>query len=487
MIKKINRLSAVILIAATTFFGCGGTAADSLPNVPAGDKSDTAADEVTEAETEARLSLPEADFEGKEIWFLCEAAEYSHFYDSELTGDVVDDAVYWRNSRVSENFNVKLKYDVKADSWRWSADLKKALVAGDGKYDIVTGVCSYVIPLALNGYYLDLNQFDQLSLDQPWYASDLNSGTEIAGKLMGVSGFFDIPSIARVHCTFYSGNLAEAFGITDLQQLVYDGKWTFDKMISIAEQVPADLDGDGVWGDEDRYGITSEWDALDIDYTGTGFKFITTEADGSLTPTPYDEHVINANDMLYNLQQNSPMLYYSGYEKGHDHNIDNMVRVFAEDRALFFINGITYTSDARIREMGTYGLLPVPKFYEDQPEYGAFSSFFLSSIPVTAKDPDMSAVILEGLNIESYQTVYPAYFDIALSQKFINDDDSRNMLDIIYKHIRCDTSYIYNEHFGVDLALSIGLQKDYASWYAKNLSKFEKQLDKFEAKFAEIG
>ena len=479
-----KKILAVVFACLLPLYGCGNT------NQPVPAPSDTAQtqseDVETEAETEARLPLPEADFGGIDVWILGEAAEYSHFYESELSGDVVDDAVYWRNSRVSENFNVNLKYDLKADTWRWTSDLKKTLIAGDGKYDIVTGVCCYVIPLALNGYYLNLNDFSQLSLDQPWYAKHLNSGTEVAGKLMGVSGFYDIPSITRVHCTFFSANLAEAFGITNLYQLVYDGAWTFEKMISIAEQIPADLDGDGVWGDEDRYGITSKWDTLDIDYTGTGFKFITTEADGSLVPTPYDEHVINANDMLYNLQQNSPTLYYSGYEKGKDHNYDNMVRMFAEDRALFFLNGITYTSDARIREMGTYGLLPVPKFYDEQPEYGAFSSFFLSSIPITAKDPDMSATLIEGLNIESYQTVYPAYFDIALSQKFVNDDDSRNMLDIIYKHICCDTSYIYSDHFGDDLALSIGLQKDYASWYEKQRSKFEKKIEKFAAKFAEL-
>ena len=486
MNAKTSGLTAALLLAALIVSGCGGAAGEAAAEAPAENARETAAEAITEAETEARIPLPEYDFEGADIWILGECAEWSHFYESDLTGDVVDDAVYMRNSRVAEHYDINLKYDLKSDSWHWSTELRQMLLAGDGKYDIVTGVCCYVIPLALNGHYLNLNNFSQLSLDQPWYSQHLNAGIEIAGKMMGVAGSYDIPSLTRVQCTYFSSNLAEAFGITDLYRLVYDGKWTFEKMISIAEQIPADLDGDGVWGDEDRYGITSKYDTLDIAYGGTGFQFIKTEKDGTLSLNPYDERLINANEMLYNLQNNSNTLYYSGYKKGGEHNYDNMIRMFAEDRALFLVETVTYTSDSRIREMGTYGLLPVPKFYDEQPEYGAFSSFFLTSIPVTAKDPDRSAAIIEALNIESYQTVYPAYFDIALSQKFVNDDDSRNMLDIIYKHLYCDTSYVYYEHFGTDFALSVGEQKDYASWYEKKLKQFQKKLDKIAAIFSEF-
>ena len=88
---KLKRIFAAMLFSAVLLVsGCG----DAAPNAPSGNIPETEAEIITEAETEARIPLPDYDFGGEDIWILGEAAEWSNFYDSELTGDVVDDAVY---------------------------------------------------------------------------------------------------------------------------------------------------------------------------------------------------------------------------------------------------------------------------------------------------------------------------------------------------------------------------------------------------------
>ena len=478
-------LSALLISAAACGSDPGsGAAAPSQTAAGGGETAETA----PETEPDITESLREADYGGTDFHILLEAVDYGPmFYTSELTGDVVDDAVYTRTQNVNEMYNINIVYTANADSWYFSTEVKNMIFAGDGMYDLVSGVSLYLMPSALQGYYLDLKNSDIIQFDQPWYFKHLNSSIELGGKLLAVSGFYDMPTLSRVHCTYFSSKLAEDFAVENLYQLVKDGSWTFDKMISIAQPVAADIDGDGAMKYEtDRYGITSQWDVLDISYAGTGFSFLTSGEDGSISLTPINQDVVNANDMLYKLQKDSKDFYYSGYDKGGSHKYDEMIKVFTENRALFLINGVSYASDARLREMGTYGILPVPKFKAEQADYGAFTSMFLTAVPLTCADPEKSQTIIDALNCFSYRDVYPAYFTIALSQKFLNDDDSRAMLDIVYKNTYCDTTYIYAEHFATDLALSIGLQKDYMSWYEKNVKKTQKKCDEMTTILSEM-
>ncbi len=71
------------------------------------------------------------------------------------------------------------------------------------------------------------------------------------------------------------------------------------------------------------------------------------------------------------------------------------------------MNGIVKTQYPEMREMGTYGILPVPKFNDLQEEYGTFTSAFVSAIPIDTADYERSAIILEALQAESYNRFCP--------------------------------------------------------------------------------
>ncbi len=69
------------------------------------------------------------------------------------------------------------------------------------------------------------------------------------------------------------------------------------------------------------------------------------------------------------------------------------------------------------------------------------------------------------------------YYTIALSRIFMKDDDSRNMLDIIYKNVSCDPTYNNYIYFGFTYALSIGYHENYMSWYDSNLEIINQLID----------
>ncbi|MGM9626360.1 MAG: hypothetical protein ACI3XM_11715, partial [Eubacteriales bacterium] len=74
----------------------------------------TVSEEITTAENRIESSLLEKDFGGIEIHILSYAPFYSErdeFLYSDLTGDVIDDALFYRNLLTEQRLGVKLVYD----------------------------------------------------------------------------------------------------------------------------------------------------------------------------------------------------------------------------------------------------------------------------------------------------------------------------------------------------------------------------------------
>lgn len=467
--RVLLMLLAGLLTASSVSCGSGEGTVENETTAPV-----TEVQTETEAETELTDSLPERDFNGAEFRVWCDTWSYENFYDAELTGDVVGDAVFNRNKTVEERFNILLSYEYDATRWRDQKLIMNSVMAGSGAYDMVTGVGCYLTTPGINGCYFDLSDAEYLDIEKPWYAQYVLPNLYVGDVLLMVSGYFDMPSVARAQVTYYNTEMAEDFGIDGIYDMVFAGEWTFDAMLTMGESVAADLNGDGKWTEVDRYGITSQWDLLGLTYPTSGYSTMT-NVDGSLQLTGYDENLIAANDMLYNLLYNTDY-YYSGYTKGQAHNYENMLNVFLDKRALFFLNSVTYTSDELMREMGTYGILPIPKFRADQEHYGAHSSAFASAVPMDVPDFEMSTIVLEALECSSWKTVLPAYYDTALSKKFLNDEESVQILDLIFQNLCFDFTYAHHQFFGVDLALSVGLHENYVSWYTSQKSASEAKI-----------
>lgn len=479
--RHIAALLAFSLLTAS-LTACGdesgmesGNPSSSVPNSSAETETST----ETATETEISDNLPENNYNGRDVTVWGDVQAYKYFYNAELTGDVIDDAVYNRNMNVSDRFGVNLVYELgDSDAWRDNAMAKfsASVMANAQAYDIATGVSCYVSNGVIKGAFRNLNNYDYLDFSKPWWSEKINRELTVADRLYIASGLFEMPSVARTHVVFFSNALAEKYSVNNLYDIVREGNWTYDTMIGIAEQVLNDLDGNGVYDENDQYGLTSQWDILGLAYGASGHSF-TNRSEGNISFTEYDEALIEANDMLYNLMYNSDF-YYSGYTKGSASNYDNMVNIFTDNRAMFFMNYIAYATDGRLREMGDYGIIPTPKFSAEQAEYGAYSTCFVSGIPADASDSECSSIILEALAAESYKRVLPAYYDTALSKKYVHDKESVEMLDIIFSNTVCEFSYMFQGSWGADIALSVGLNPDYASWYEKKMRPYSKNLSK---------
>lgn len=108
-------------------------------------------------------------------------------------------------------------------------------------------------------------------------------------------------------------------------------------------------------------------------------------------------------------------------------------------------------------------------------------------IPLTIQNPDMVGATLEYLSWESENEVIPAFYDVTLSGKLARDEDTKNMLDILFDTIAYE---IGGNYFGFSngfnqLFYTVGnlvIQQnsaDFASFYAKNEQAAQSTIDKF--------
>ena len=475
-------LLALVLLAASCANGNTDTPDETAPT--SAEVPETAA---PPEETEISDNLPEITFDGADISVWGDFCIYEGLYEAELNGEVVNDAVAERNTAVSDRFDVKLTFDYKTGVWRPQTDLTSSVLAGAQAYDLASGVCCYISGSATAGCFRNLNKMEHIDLAKPWYMQFVNDNIPLGDKLVYAAGFFDMPSMVRTHVTFFSADLADQFGIENLYGVVREGGWTYDYMMKTSEAVFSDLDGNGTYDENDRYGITSQWDVIGFEYASTGYSFVTWNDDGSITATVPTEAVYEANELIYKLLYNCDY-YYSGYDMGGPHNYENMEKVFVENHALFFVNYVSYAQQDSFREMGSYGILPPPKYREDQERYGAVSSVFVTGIPIDAPDAERSQILLEALEHESWKRVRPAYYDVALSRKYVNDPESVEMLDITFDNLHCDFTYVYSQALGgSDLAISVGLHENYASWFKtqqkvtdKMIGKMIEKINKFD-------
>ena len=99
------------------------------------------------------------------------------------------------------------------------------------------------------------------------------------------------------------------------------------------------------------------------------------------------------------------------------------------------------------REMQTdFGILPLPKLKEEQAGYNTWSTYnsYVVSIPYTCANPERTSAIMEALFEESSYDLKNAYVEEALKYKTTRDDESIEMLDIIFANTLYDIGIVYN-------------------------------------------
>ncbi len=480
----MKRTISLALLLTLLLASCGGTTAETETTAQA----ETAIQETEIIETQPRDSLPaDLDFAGETVTLyvdkLCSLPEFH----SELTGDVVEDAVYYRNLTVEERLNVTLSF-VDAES-SWSDNLKSfcnpvsnSILAGDAAYDIVAGYGVSMGNLASDMLFQDLSATKYIDFTQPWWPDSLQTDLAVDGKLFFASGDISSNMVGTMFCVMFNKDLLDNYQIEYPYALVDEGKWTLDALFTLGQGVYQDLNANEKKDAQDLYGIMAQVTSIDNLYYSCGMNIVEQDAEAGMVVSPDF-----GSEKMADLVTKLCALFHDGEPVFCDEE-GVAFTVFQEQRALFTLSGLRYALQELRDADFTYGVVPTPKWDEAQDRHYTTIAYTgaLYSIPLDVKNPDLSSAVMEALAVEGYYTLSPAFFETAMKVKYASDDQASRMFDIMKESLSFDFGRVYSTGKfdsvpGKIREMVRNNRTNWASTYQGFIAKFEKQLADFVA------
>lgn len=439
---KKSRITAILLLSAILLSACGQSAGDDTETTSSDETS--SGEVVTEtSEPDIYADLPTGDYGGEKFTILNSTVGWAEYrIDSdEIDGDTMNDAVYERTRYVEDLLNVDIDVIEEKESWENVSYLANLVMAGDDSIDAsFIGAMKNVANIS-KGLYVDLNDVAGLDFSKPWWDSNSMKYYEIDNKLYMAHN----ETSANIHDTlwvgFFNKKIHEELGLEDIYSIVREGKWTIDKMKEFIEVGQSDLDGDGELGADDRWGLMT--------HNGSGFGFLHASDERGIDIKDGIPFVSPVDDRMFDtITRIRGVLDLKGTMTDDKHQAKfgyNCVNGFANGKSLLLIEVIGNAKTLRAMD-ADFGIIPFPKYDEAQEKYISYFSPATNafSIPKTVKDISRTAVVIENLSAYGYKTIRPAYYDVILHGKTIRDEESREMLDMIFGNIEGEMAYIYN-------------------------------------------
>lgn len=488
--RILAALTAVLTLLPLT--ACGETAPDAAATKA---QDDAAGAEVTTViETEPpEYTDPGLDYEGayfpaavyqweSNTWKL---GYYCEMYAEAENGDPINDAVYTRNREVEELLNVKFGV-VPILKMSSTDEITKPILAGENNfYFISANGTGMVNVLNNNGMLIDLAGIDTLDLSASWWDQASVAEFQIAGFQYAVTGDYNFYNKGAPITNFFSKKLVDDLNLDDPYQKVRDGKWTLDVMLDYARTAARDLNGDGVMtAEEDCWGLEGEHSTVREFVYGCGQRISDRDSDGNIVITINTQQTATVVEKFVPFMRDKNVCIYaqdygSKYASAY---FDLMLPRFTADCAMFYSNQLLVALD--LRDMNSdFGILPLPKFDESQTDYCGSTSYSwhtFTQVPVTNNDLDMTGEVLNALGYYSQQLITPAFIEQTVLTKTMRDDDSAEMMQLIFDSMTYDVAILFDWGGVKSLFGTLTSNNDtgFASAYAKIESKVEAGLAK---------
>lgn len=487
---KLMCLALALLMALACFAACGGDGDDTtLPGAIGGEEDETGRN------AEKDTVPTDLNFKGESVTFFVRNDRdlWKNEIDVEkTTNDTLYDAIYYRNATVEDRLGVEIKQIAQPGTYSvadaWNSTLRNAVLTKSGDFDTAAIFSSTGSALAVEGLYYNVLDIPYLDLDKPWWNQAIRDELTIFDTLYYLGGDLAVTQFAYGMCIFYNKDLLTELYQTqniNLYDIVNEGKWTIDYMNYLVSGAWIDENSDGVVSDGDTVGFkanaNSNDDAgLDCWIPAMGIK-LTTIVDSYPQITFYDEHTVEAFEKVKELYVTNSGTFNTKGEAATETG-------FGIGNQLFTMN--TLHNGSGLRNMqDDYGVLPVPKFDEEQDDYYTNFQNMASLIVVlsTCQETEKVGATLELMAAESYKQVTPAYFEICLKGKYSDAPEDAEMYDRILGSLVYDFGFCYStkslEGIG---SLFRDLTKDVAQLYEENKIKYNTALEELIDKLDEI-
>ena len=439
--KLLILLILTVLFLLTMIISCGDSGnssnSDANPDNKSNDSPDSGADSDTEA---AKEYVYPTDMKGGGRDFKIAAPETTWFFytdivHGEMTGEGLDDAIYTRNRFIEDKFDIEFKATY-VDIESFNAQLRKLVAAGDDVYD--AAFCpmfrgtNFASMISENIFY-NLRDIHTLNLEEQWWNQMIIKEASLGrgDKLFFAANDVDIMTLQCLEAVFFNQDMMENLGLELPYNKVREGKWTFDEFNKYQKD-GANLNGDTDfrWDKSGNavYGFISYDNSVNALLDGSGERYVAVDSDGTPRLAVENERFINVlrkiesmlavTDGTYLFANSMPDFHYEP--------------IFMNGRSMMTMGELKAADVFREMEP-TFGILPIPKYDENQEKYYSQHIFAtpMTVIPSTNQTPDFAGAVLDAMAYVSNRDVTPVLFDVSVSQKQLRNEESIEMLGLI--------------------------------------------------------
>ena len=455
--NKMKKL-LVCLLAAMLVFGfaaCGSS-----------EKADGSSAGTNQFGSEDPMDIPVEvkDLGGRVINVLCynfgEGSSSILGYTGEIMYDEenpssVDEAKKIVVDKIESLYNVEINGEFNPIGQYNNSIIKNQVTSDLHYYDIVFDALTSASAMTAENLQVDLTTISTIDLSQPWWDQNAVKDLSIGGKLFFVCGDINTFDDQGTFCVLFNKTLKTTLGIEeDFYQLVRDNKWTMDKFEEICkDNVTFDSTGDGILDEHDTWALGTERYNLYIQLIGAGvhvsgkdendIPYLVLDREPEETYTVLGDLIdFYSNDNIVMVADTSKYL-----NKGYTNVWEATVhKAFVEGRELFYMCGLFNAASFRVMD-SEFGILPIPKYNEAQDRYYhtvQSGHNTVMHIPTTTPDLEDLGLVITALAKESKRYVTPAYYDVQLKYRDSRDDESGEMLDLIFASRTFDIADAYN-------------------------------------------
>lgn len=447
---------------------------------------------ATAAGTEKEMpDLPERDFEGREFMFYVmgknrNVNNYSvEIYSEAQNGDIINDAVFTRNADLEERYNFIIS-ETASDDGNMTGVASKNIAAGDDVFQVLMFNLTDATVLVNSGSLADLMNVEYIDLSRPWWDTGMAENLSVDGKLYCAMGDINIMDNNATWAVFFNKKIIDDYKLDLPYTYVNSNNWTYETYLGLARAAADDLDGNGTMDVTDRWGTVGSYENTFFMFMSTGERLTGKDSDDMPYLIPPTDRTYSAIESVFSVQLDTDIstLHADPYISKYDNVWSDLLRKnFKNDLALFYVAGLlTYTL---MRDMESeYGMVPLPKHSADQDSYYTTlnrNNASSACIPISNKDAASTGFVLEAMAAESATTLTPAYFNVALERKYMRDEESRTMLEIILSSRVFDLASLYDWGgiYGMFASMTSAKNTDYASRYASVEQPAAAAIEKF--------
>ena len=447
-LKFISIILAIIMMLSA-FAACAETVGgeESAPTTTAPQNAVVTTSELPPEETIVGDDLPELDFGGEDIVILGRNRDWviDEIAVEDENGTIINDAVYRRNTLVSERLGIDIVYQgvgstTATDNYAVRDALRLYIDSGAEEVDLVSNAAYVAASTQAEGLYRSLTDVENLNLSKPYWSQGLNTAMDVAGSQYLCSGAVFLSYYRFIFVTFFNIDMFNDAGIELLYDTVDKGEWTLEKQSVLAKQLYKDGNGNGSSDEGDVFGFMGNHDMIGVDGYWASFELpiLTRNEDGYYKYDLDLERTAKAIEAINDFFWNNEGVMRVPYKSG-DTEQDEIAQRFAnEEAAMVTLRLIECEND--LVGMTNYGIVPLPKLDENQQInrsaiHDSFSAVSIPNFNFSDDELAMIGAVLEVMASQSFKTITPAYYEQALKGRYANDPQSVTMLDKITQNV----------------------------------------------------